>query len=101
MQRCKARSKRSGEQCKNFAIKGWGVCRMHGAGGGPKTDKGLTVCKQAPFKHGFYTEEGRDEMKLMRQLMKKEKHNDDSHMDNGCREIIQVSLGNPPSFDIS
>ena len=31
MQRCKAKSKRSGEQCKNYAIKDYGVCRMHGA----------------------------------------------------------------------
>lgn len=28
MQRCKAKSKRSGEQCKNFAIKQFGVCRI-------------------------------------------------------------------------
>ena len=29
--RCKARSKTTGKQCKNPAVKGFGVCRMHGA----------------------------------------------------------------------
>lgn len=33
-QRCKARSKQRGEQCRNWAKPGWDVCRFHGAGGG-------------------------------------------------------------------
>lgn len=32
--RCTARSKRSGEPCRNPAVLGWDVCRMHGARGG-------------------------------------------------------------------
>jgi len=32
--RCTAKSKRTGEQCKGPAVKGWPVCRLHGAGGG-------------------------------------------------------------------
>lgn len=32
--RCTARSKRSGEPCRNPAVRGWTVCRFHGAGGG-------------------------------------------------------------------
>lgn len=32
--RCTATSKRTGERCKAPAVKGWTVCRMHGAGGG-------------------------------------------------------------------
>jgi hypothetical protein len=32
--RCTAHSKRSGVLCKNPAVRGWAVCRMHGAGGG-------------------------------------------------------------------
>ena len=32
--RCTAHSKRSGTLCKNPAVRGWVVCRMHGAGGG-------------------------------------------------------------------
>jgi hypothetical protein len=32
--RCKAKSRRSGEQCRNAPVRGWSVCRMHGAGNG-------------------------------------------------------------------
>lgn len=32
--RCSARSKRSGAPCRGPAVRGWAVCRMHGAGGG-------------------------------------------------------------------
>jgi hypothetical protein len=32
--RCTAHSKRSGYLCKNPVVRGWAVCRMHGAGGG-------------------------------------------------------------------
>ncbi|MEM7291236.1 MAG: HGGxSTG domain-containing protein, partial [Pseudomonadota bacterium] len=34
--RCTAHSKRTGLPCKNPAVKGWTVCRLHGAGGGQK-----------------------------------------------------------------
>jgi len=32
--RCAAKSKRTGQPCKGPAVKGWSVCRFHGAGGG-------------------------------------------------------------------
>jgi len=32
--RCRARSKRSGKPCRSPAVRGFQVCRMHGAGGG-------------------------------------------------------------------
>tara|TARA_B100000989_G_scaffold288808_1_gene259921 strand:+ start:462 stop:749 length:288 start_codon:yes stop_codon:yes gene_type:complete len=32
--RCTARSKRTGDPCRNPAVLGWNVCRMHGARGG-------------------------------------------------------------------
>ena len=32
--RCAARSKRTGLPCRGPAVRGWRVCRMHGAGGG-------------------------------------------------------------------
>lgn len=35
-QRCTAKSKRTGLPCKSPAVRGWTVCRMHGAGGGAK-----------------------------------------------------------------
>jgi len=34
--RCTAKSKCSGLLCRNPAVRGWTVCRMHGAGGGAK-----------------------------------------------------------------
>jgi uncharacterized protein YjcR len=38
--RCRAKSKRSGLQCRSPAVGGHSVCRMHGAGGGaPKGNR--------------------------------------------------------------
>ena len=34
--RCTATSKRSGKPCRSPAVRGWSVCRMHGARGGAK-----------------------------------------------------------------
>lgn len=45
--RCTARSKRSGEPCRNPAVRGWSVCRMHGARGGAKPG-----CEHPNFIHG-------------------------------------------------
>ena len=57
--RCRAKSKRSGLQCRAPAIRGREVCRMHGAGGGaPKGNKNA-------LKHGEFTAEG---LALKRQI---------------------------------
>jgi len=46
--RCRARSKRSGKQCRSPAVRGTRVCRMHGAGGGaPEGNRNA-------LKHGLY-----------------------------------------------
>ena len=46
--RCHAKSKRSGLQCRAPAVRGFDVCRMHGAGGGaPKGN-------QNALKHGEF-----------------------------------------------
>ena len=37
--RCTAKSKRTGKPCKAPAVKGWSVCRMHGARGGHRSGK--------------------------------------------------------------
>ena len=48
--RCRAMSKRSGECCKGPAVRGWSVCRMHGArGGGPKGSR------NGRYRHGQRT----------------------------------------------
>ena len=38
---CTATSKRTGVRCKANAVRGWNVCRNHGAGGGRKPTNGL------------------------------------------------------------
>jgi hypothetical protein len=48
---------------------------MHGAGGGPKTKEGRLTCKKASKKHGFYSQETKEEMRFMRQLAKFERFN--------------------------
>jgi len=45
--RCTAHSKRSGLLCKNPAVRGWAVCRMHGANGGHRSGAGHPM-----FRHG-------------------------------------------------
>lgn len=53
---CHARSKRSGNQCRNPAAFGMGVCRMHGARHGSTIVKG----KQHPnYQHGRETLEAK------------------------------------------
>lgn len=50
--RCKARSKRSGLPCRNPAVRGWKVCRMHGARGGAKPGKA-----HPNYRHGARSKE--------------------------------------------
>ncbi len=70
MVQCKAKSKRSGVQCKNNAVKKKTVCRMHGACAGPKTVEGINSIKKSNTKHGMYTKELIEERKKYRQLYK-------------------------------
>jgi hypothetical protein len=35
--RCHAKAKTTGNRCNAPAVRGWNVCRMHGAGGGAPT----------------------------------------------------------------
>jgi hypothetical protein len=49
--RCTATSKRTRERCKAPAVRGWTVCRFHGArGGAPKGEAN-------GYKHGLHTQE--------------------------------------------
>lgn len=50
--RCSATSKRTGLPCRNPAVRGWSVCRMHGAGGGAKPGKA-----HPNYKHGERSQE--------------------------------------------
>ncbi len=50
--RCRARSKRTRERCRAPAMRGWNVCRFHGAGGGAPKGK-----RNGAYRHGGYTQE--------------------------------------------
>lgn len=55
--RCTATAKSTGERCQNPAVKGWDVCRVHGAGT-PKDD----ATGGAPPKHGRYSAKRRESL---------------------------------------
>ena len=50
--RCGARSKRTGESCRAPAVRGFSVCRMHGARGGAPEGK-----RNGNYRHGSRTKE--------------------------------------------
>lgn len=50
--RCHARAKSTGERCKCPAVRGWRVCRVHGAGGGHAAGSG-----HPQWKHGERSQE--------------------------------------------
>lgn len=51
--RCRARSKRSGEQCRKAAMRGKAVCLAHGGRStGPKTAAGRAKCAEVKTMHG-------------------------------------------------
>ena len=61
--RCHARSKRTKQPCRNPAMRGWKVCRNHGAFGGAK--KGNVNA----LKHGRYSAEMIAARRLVRELL--------------------------------
>ena len=64
-ERCQARSKRTGLQCKAPAIFGKSKCRFHGGKStGPKTPEGRQRCGQARTTHGQQTTSMRIERSL-------------------------------------
>jgi hypothetical protein len=49
--RCRATSKRTGKPCRAPAVKGWKVCRFHGARGG-----GPSGSRNGNYRHGQETQ---------------------------------------------
>ncbi len=60
--RCSARSKRTGKPCRSPAVRGYSVCRMHGAGGGAPAGN------RNAFKHGHYTAEAIEMRRVVAKL---------------------------------
>ena len=61
--RCAAKSKRTGLPCKSPAMRGWAVCRMHGAGGGAKPGN-----LHPNYRHGERSREAAELRKLVNAL---------------------------------
>ena len=75
--RCSATSKRTKERCKAPAVRGWNVCRFHGARGGAPTGRA-----NGSYKHGLYTQQAKAARRLMSDLLRQ------------CRKTIAVAGGN-------
>ena len=67
-QRCTAKAKSTGVRCRCPAVRGYTVCRVHGARGGPKTEAGKRRIAEAQFKHGRYTREAIEERRKWKDL---------------------------------
>lgn len=63
--RCHAHSKRTGLPCGAPAVKGWRVCRMHGAGGGAPSGK-----RNGNYRHGGRTKVAMAELAYVRELVR-------------------------------
>ncbi len=62
--RCSATSKRTGKPCQAPAVRGWTVCRFHGARGGAPKGKA-----NGAYRHGLYTAEAIEERRFLRELL--------------------------------
>jgi hypothetical protein len=63
--RCTATSKRTGQRCKAPAVRGWQVCRFHGARGGAPKGKA-----NGAWKHGEYSKAAKADCSVVKQLLK-------------------------------
>ncbi len=76
--RCSATSKRTGKPCQAPAVRGWTVCRFHGArGGGPKGRA------NGAYKHGLYTAEAIEERRMFSDIVRE------------SREFLAMLSGEP------
>jgi hypothetical protein len=63
--RCSATSKRTRQPCQAPAVKGWTVCRFHGARGGGPNGK-----RNGMYRHGLFTKEAKAERRMLRELLR-------------------------------
>lgn len=78
--RCSAKSKSTGKRCRSFAVTGYRVCRVHGAGSPKKGRKG-----GRPPEHGLYSEHlARDLGGVIDELRQ------DPHLTDGLLDIAHI-----------
>ncbi|UCE56481.1 MAG: hypothetical protein JSV31_13850 [Desulfobacterales bacterium] len=66
--RCRAKAKSTGKRCGNAAIKGKGVCYIHGG-----KSPGPPAGNKNALKHGLYSAEAIAERRFVRMLLKRSK----------------------------
>ncbi len=62
---CSATSKRTEKPCQAPAVRGWTVCRFHGAGGGAPRG-----ARNGRYKNGLYTTEAVEERRCLSELLR-------------------------------
>jgi hypothetical protein len=72
---CKAKSKRSGKQCGNYAVKDRRVCRIHGGltpkhNPGPKTVEGRQRQHTSNWRHGMRSKAAIEEARQFREFFR-------------------------------
>jgi hypothetical protein len=80
---CQAKSKQSGKQCRNFAVKHRFVCHIHGGktplhNPGPKTKEGKMRQKMSNWKHGLQSKEATAEKRALQDMI------------NDCKNVIDM-----------
>ena len=69
-EKCIAKSKQSGQRCKNYPSKGKRVCRFHGGQStGARTEAGKRRIKDSRTIHGFYSKEALEERRFFREFV--------------------------------
>jgi len=64
--RCSATSKRTRKPCQAPAVKGWTVCRFHGAYGGAPTGK-----RNGNYRNGLHTNDAIAQRRAVSQLIRR------------------------------
>lgn len=79
-QQCSATSKRTRRRCRAPAVKGWAVCRFHGARGGAPEGT-----RNGAYRHGGFTKEVLAEVRGFREILRE------------AREMLaRLQTGNTP-----
>lgn len=78
--RCQAKSKQSGLQCGNFAVRVRKVCHIHGGktpkhNPGAKTKGGKLRQKEANLKHGLRSQEAQSEARQFKEFIQAYREN--------------------------